>query len=304
MVIDAGKLERYPCQFLDNLVRIGNIHRDNPNHFWNALFMAFRPYRDLSYKDRAHYIQEERKRIAHSIKKEDWLRYGAGFQSDHLILEEFKKLFLDQEGHSNKLAPALSIVMRIVSDRSAMVTDLAVENCHDISPGTTKESVMEELRGRYLQVIDTIERKDGKKLSFEKKEKCLLYFQEYLDSLWQQASDKVFADFVATLKDPEECVSFYVVPLILSALDFNVFFVDTKGQDILSINDFYEENLRIEREECVLVLYDSKRQSYESMGVIDPNEEDVDQKTVCLTRVFDMDDPVAQICYKRVVESH
>lgn len=303
MVLDVGKLERYPCQILENLVRIGNMNRDNPNHFWNALFMAFRPFRDLTYKQKMVYIQEQREKIAKAIQKKDWMAYGGGFQSNHLILEEFKELFV-QEPSSGKEATknerAVEIVMRIIPDKVAFVDKLQVED-YDTNMVIT---IVKDMKAQYSKILNDVEKKEGKQISEEKKKKCASLFEEHLTNLWTTSSDVVFHHFVDSIADPETSIPFYIVPLLLSYLDFHVFFIDARGQDVLSINDFYEEHLKTPKDECILVLYDTKRQTYESMGVIDPNDDDEDKKTVCLTRVFEMDDPIAQICYKRIVECH
>jgi len=297
MVLELGKMEIYPCQLLDNLVRIGNISRDNPNHFWNALFFAFKSYRDMTYKERMSYIKDQRKKIASSIDLKEWLVYGNGFQSNHQIFEEFRKQFTEADPSSSK---AIELILRIVKDRQVFLEKLNMSDYHV----DMKDVVRKEMTKSFERRLNDTEKDEGKTIPSEKREKCVALFQTYVTKLWTRATDTVFQRFVEDLQDSEWTLPFYLVPLVLSYVDFHVFFVDVRGQDVLSINDHYEKVLQTPKEQCILVLYDIKTQGYESLSVMDPNEDDEDQKTVCLTRVFELDDPIAQICYKRIVESH
>lgn len=298
MVLELGKLEIYPCQFLENLVRIGNISRDNPNHFWNALFSAFRPYRDLTYKEKMTYIKTERNRIASSIKMEDWLRYGDGFQSNHMIFDHFRNEFVNC--CENEDGKPTAIIMRILQNKERFIDKIEVKD-YNVE---MKKWLLDEMSKRFNSRLDDTETHEKKKIPRDKRDKCTLLFRSYIDKLWKESTEKLFADFIEDVRDTESTIPFYFIPLILGYLNFHVFFVDAKGQDVLSINKHYLKKIMETKETCILVLCDSKTQIFEALGVIDPNEDDEDHKTVCLTRVFEMDDPIAQICYKRVVESH
>ena len=75
MVLELGKLQKYSCKFYDGkLVRQGNIHAENPNHFWNALFYAFKEYRNLpSLNEQIEYIQKRKTEMAKKMTKKEFI---------------------------------------------------------------------------------------------------------------------------------------------------------------------------------------------------------------------------------------
>lgn len=298
MVLEFGKLEMYPSPLIENLVREGNIGRDNPNHFWNALFSAFREYRDKTFKEKMSYIKTERKRIASNIQIKDWVHYGNGFQANHLIYEEFRRAFIEFEKDSPN--PLTAILMKIIQDKEHFMDKLNVSDYQlDM-----RDLIVSKMTNNFMQRLDATEHKEGKRIPKEKRDKCLNLFKQHIESLWTRCAQKTFEKFIHDLEDTETSISFYLIPFILGYLDFHVFFVDARTQHVLCINEHYENVLKIPKEECLLILYDSKTQLFETLGVIDPNDDDDEHKTVCLSRIFETDDPIAQICYKSVVETH
>ena len=95
VLLELGKLQKYSCLFCKNLVRQGNVHSENPNHFFFAVFSAFKDFRNLSKNEQLEYIQQKRNIITTQISHEQWLNYMDGFYSQHKILQEFIRQFLN-----------------------------------------------------------------------------------------------------------------------------------------------------------------------------------------------------------------
>lgn len=298
MVLELGDIELYPCPLIDNLVRIGNISRDNPNHFWHALFSAFRPYREKTYKEQMMYLYEQRKRIAGDILIQDWLDYGHGFQSNRMIFDEFRTLFIKYD--LKKYGKIGEIVTKIVADREGFIGKIRVKEFDTKVMGR----ILDQMTKTFDERLNDTEKIENRKLPMEKREKCIVAFRNLCENLWKIATEKAFQMFMDDMNNMELSIPFYLVPFMLGYLDFHVFFINSCGKDVLSINDHYENILSRPQEKCIIVLFDSTTQTYEPMGVVDPNDEDEQSRSVLLTRVFSVDDDVSQICYKRVGKCH
>lgn len=299
MVLEYGKLERYPCPLLPNLVREGNLGRDNPNHFWNALFSPFRDYRDRTFKEKMAFIRTERERIGNAIGMDEWLVYADGIHTNQAILQLFRSSFMTFE--SNDVL--MSMVMQLVGGRETFMNEMEQGIPLNRTHVECRTWVCHRMTKLLLQRLEEMEKKEGRHMPMDKKDKCVARFGKTMSDLWDTCVRAVYTKFVEDLKDSETSIASFFLPLILGHIDYHVFFVDARGKHVLRMNDHYERILRDRpKDECVLLLYDTKTHLFECLGVM--MEMSDDDESVCVCRVFDTDeDPIAEICYKNVLET-
>lgn len=285
MVLELNKLQKYSSLFFDNLVRQGNLHPENPNHFWNALFMAFRDYRNLSSpSDQIEYIHKQRIEMSNKMIKKDWLKYMEG----HIqILPEFTRRFVKDE----KMNP---ILQKLLPNKEVLMDDILSQlSEYD----NLYETICKELEQSFLQELSMIEKREKKKISQEKKDKCLGIFKQYIQDIWSQSEESVFHLFVNETKDIQKNIDIYAIPYYLSLLNVKVFFIDYKTRDLLLWNEYYESHIKNE-DDCdnyiLLVSHDNR--IFESLGVIYPD----DDKNVQVCRLFTKEDEIIQVCYNRL----
>lgn len=306
MVLEFDRLEKYPSDLLHDLVRVGNLHPENPNHFWNALFYAFKSYRSLTTTERLEYIQHQRETIADRIDRNEWLLYTDGFHAHRHILSRFKIRFLHERAEQN-VPKDVAIVLRTIPNRAAFLEQV-LRSAGDSGGGPT--AILQGMTKSYALGLVELERKEGKSIPLDKRARCEQVFAKYIHDLWRHATDDAFHEFTDSIRDADTSIAFYMVPFILKYLDFHVFFMDDRTHDLISPNEYYEIQLRQRTlDTCVLLLYDGK--SYESLGSVRASEgEDegvadtdtvISKRTVRIQRLFAMSSEVAQICYKRLI---
>lgn len=290
MALEYGKLEKFSCKFIKNLVRIGNVHPENPNHFWNAIFYGFKSYRDLSQPEKYNYIESQRDYLSSKITKQEWLHYSDGFHSHRQITSRFRDLFL--KSNDKIYSPSISIILKLITNK-----EIFLEKCMEEYEDHESTLLIDIMSQEFIHILPRIEHQERKTLSKDKKTKCEQLFKNFMTDLWNQATDDSFNDFIQCVKDINISIPFFMIPLVLTHLDFHVFFFDYKSGDILSLNDYYETMIeKNPKVSCVFILYDG--QSYESLGVIDDEE---NGNMVKIHRLFKTEDPIPQLCYKRII---
>ena len=319
MVLEFDRLEKYPCSLVENLVRVGNLHPENPNHFWNALFYGFKSYRSLTVSERLQYIQHQRDVVADRMVMQEWMSYAEGFHAHRQILAQFRESFLSSPVEQGQRqgqwgsgdGGATAIVLRPIPDRHAFLENVL----HEVgTPTSTFPTVfLQTMNKLYDTVLTDLEVREGKTIPVEKRTRCQDVLTKYTHELWHVSTESAFHAFTETLRDPHVMIPFYMIPYVISYLDFHVFIMDHARQDLLSLNEYYEAHLQKRAlDHCVLLLYDGK--TFESLGVIRPTEslpqEETSEtdtvisrtkRTVRILRLFPMSSDIAQICYKRVM---
>lgn len=317
MVLEFDRLEKYPCPLIENLVRVGNVHPENPHHFWNALFYAFKAYRSMSTPERWKYIEHQRETIADRMNRKEWLAYTDGFHAQRIILRHFKTRFLDNR-LEHDLAKDVQIVLRIIPDRDAFL-ELVL---HELgSSPTMPQEFLQAMSRTYSLALKDVEVRESKSIPMEKRVRCEQVFIKFVHEVWHASTEEAFQEFVEDVRNPQAVLPFFMVPFLLKYLDFHVFFLDHRTHDILSLNESYETDLRQRSlKHAVLVLYDGK--TFESLGVariVDDEstavEESMDhekvetdtvvsksKRCVRILRLLPMTNDIAQICYKRLIQ--
>jgi hypothetical protein len=286
MVLELGKLQKYSCLFSDDkLVRQGNLHVENPNHFWNALFYAFKEYRNLSsLNEQIEYIQRRRTELAKQIVKKDWSIYN---ESHSQILPEFTRRFVND----TKMNP---IIMKLLSNKETIMDDIL---CELSEYDNLYETISKALQDTFFEELGKIEKTEKKKISQEKKDKCLDIFKRYIQDIWKQAEDVVFTNFINDLQDIHKGIDVYNIPFFLSILNIKVFFIDYKTRDLLLWNEYYESFMKTDNEcDNFVLILSHDNILFESLGVIYPD----DDKNVQVCRLFTKEDEIIQACYNRL----
>lgn len=286
MVLELGKLQKYSCLFSDEkMVRQGNLHTENPNHFWNALFFAFKDYRNLaSLNEQIEYIQTRRTDLAKKITKKEWSIY---MESHSQILPEFTRRFVDDK----KMNP---ILLKLLPNKEVLMDDILSQlSEYD----NLLETITKELVQSFLQELSNVEKTEKKKISQEKKDKCVEMFKKYIQDIWKQSEDVVFHNFVNDVQDIHKSIDVYSIPLFLSILNLKVFFIDYKTRDLLLWNEFYESFMKTDNDcDNYILLLSHDNILFESLGVIYPD----DDKNVQVCRLFTKEDEIIQQCYDRL----
>lgn len=309
MVLELGRLEKFICKRFNNLVRIGNISSENPNHFWNALFYAFKEYRDMSFEEKMNYIKEQRIKLSEKIIKKDWISYSDGFHSNHNILYEFGRIIVVDENSVDNVA------LKIFQNRNEII-DHIISEISDFD--NIKTIVNNDLEKHYDILLSNIEKKENKIISSTKKQKCKEIFQKYINNVWQQATDNAFIQFKHDIKDTQHSIEFFMLPFILSNLNLKTFFIDNRLQDIVSLNEYYESFMKSGYEQTghtasnntdiisedqtyIVLLFHPDTNTYESLGQMFRNKED---NQVIISRLFNFDDEIIQICFTRLTDDN
>lgn len=297
MVLEIGRLEKFICKRFNNLVRIGNMNSENPNHFWNALFYAFKEFRDMSSEDKINYIKEERNKLSDKIKKNEWISYSDGFHSNHNILYEFGRIIISEENTDN-------VALRIFQNRNEVIDNIIA----DISDfDNIKTIVNNDLNTHYDNILMDIEKRENKIISTTKKQKCKDIFQTYIQNVWQRSIDNSFIQFKKDIKDPQYYIEFFMLPFILYNLNLKVFFIDNRLQDVVSLNEYYDHLMKStslehsEDETFILLLFHPDTNTYESLGQM---YRDKEENKVIISRLFNFDDDIIQTCFTRLTTDH
>jgi hypothetical protein len=286
MNLEYGKLEKYPIEWCPNFIRIGNIDEKNPNHFFHAINYGFKSFRELSYDDKIKYIEKQRHDIANKITKDKWSSFGFYNTLQLFQSNVFKYRHNDLEKYE--------IILKIIPSMDEMI--LQVFKNISIQEIELKQIVFQEFKQLFSIYLDDIETKENKNLSHDKKNKCKSLFQDYLDIIWTYSENLAFSNFMQELKNPKSCIDFYLLPLIISYLPFNIFFIDNDTKDIISLNEFYDHFLKTQKNDInVFILY--KYPSYfESLGIM----EIMENGNAMISRLFTSDSDIIQKCLQKI----
>lgn len=324
--LEYAKLEKLNSKRFESLVRIGNMKHNSPYHIWNALFYGFKSYRNLRFQDKMEYIAEQRIKVAANISREEWNEYG---NTSHIILREFRKLFVADD--DSDFVPALSDTEKEIDTQALRQTRLCVDlfsqRVHVLddvianiqSYENVKESLIKELVKRYDQKLTEIEHDEQKEIQPAQRQKCIRIFSRYLSNTWDAAKDKAYRKLAKSLKDRTKHIDLQMLPLVLRALPFKVFFIDPVKDDIVCLDESYRENMQstdtTENQIYVVLLMHREEQAFESLGIYSDADLDFDDelvkpganakplKNIRISRLFTRDDEVIETCFQRL-EAH
>jgi len=284
-MLNYGKLEKFPLEWYTNLIRIGNINTDNPNHFFHAVFYSLKSFRDLSFEDRLEYIKNKRNEIAEQISISEWKKYDIDTQ---LIINAFQKYF--QKSIKN---PQNKIFEKIVPDIDKIFDEININNDDD----DNKQLYLSQLSSFFLNKLYMIEKKEHKSIDKDKKLKCIQLFNSFLEHVWNETEESIFNDFILLIKDENKMIDIYLLPLIISYLPYNIYFIDYEMKDVISFNDFYENLISINnKNENIILLYQSPSH-FECLGIMDVME----NETVMISRILSNTHPFILKCREHLL---
>lgn len=285
-MLNYGKLEKFPLEWYTNLIRIGNINTENPNHFFHAVFFSIKSFRDLSFQERLEYIKIKRKEISEQITISEWKKYDIDTQ---LIINSFQK-------HFEKCIkdPQNKIFEKIVPDIDDIFNEININE----DDNNSKQMYISQLSNLFLNKLYMIEKKEHKLIDKEKKLKCVQLFNSFVEYVWNDTEEAIFNQLIELIEDENKTIDMYLLPLIISYLPYSIYFIDYEMKDVISFNDFYENMISTsnKNDQNIILLYQNPSH-FECLGVMDLME----NETVMISRILSNTHPFILKCRERLL---